>query len=370
VSGGCGTFQAGAAGRGPDLPAGPAAAGPPGLTRAQKPEGAPVRPVAALLPVEPEAARGGAKTSRAARILAVVNSEAILDEEVKAASYQALLGARSEAEQADILNDALTQLIDREVVLQDAFARLSRGPQGSKFLDKLKGYARKEFEDQWLRRMMKGNHIQNEEEFRAFLHEHHMSLEMIRRQWERNFMAMEYMRSRLEPYLSRIGHAQIVEYYDKHPEEFRVGDSVQWQDMFIAVSEHHNDRAAARRFAEVLVARVRQGEDFVRLAKQFDNGDSSLRNAEGIGSKRGEIRPPEAEPTLFQLRDGQVGPVVELDSGFHVIRLVKRQYAGPVPFDEKVQKEIKDKLRGDVFQREMKRIVTELKSKAVIEVAK
>ena len=53
---------------------------------------------------------------------------------------------------------------------------------------------------------------------------------------------------------------------------------------------------------------------------------------------------------LWQLRDGQVGPLVELPTGFHVIRLVKRTHAGVLPFnDEKVQKQIRDKLRGSGF---------------------
>ena len=60
---------------------------------------------------------------------------------------------------------------------------------------------------------------------------------------------------------------------------------------------------------------------------------------------------------------------MELETGFHVVRLVKRQHAGRMPFDEKVQKQIRDKLRNQVFQREMKRLVDSLKRTAVIEIA-
>jgi parvulin-like peptidyl-prolyl isomerase len=315
--------------------------------------------------MEPQRTVDGMTISRAVAIRAVVNGEAILDEEVKAASYQALLGAQTLAEQTEVLNQALNQLIEREVVLQDAIAKLTRGP-GSKFFDKLKEAAHKEFEQQWLRRMMKGNNIKSEEEFKNFLRAHQMSLEVIRRQWERNFMTMEYLRHLIEPHLSRIGHTQIVEYYDSHPEQFQVPDSVEWQDLFVAAGQHPS-REAARQFAETLAGRARRGEDFVRLVNVFDNGDSRFRNGAGIGSKHGEIKPPEAEPVLFRLRDGGVD-LIELPTGYHIIRVVKRQYAGPVPFDEKTQKRIKDKLRGEVFEREMKRIVSDLKRKAVIDI--
>jgi len=70
------------------------------------------------------------------------------------------------------------------------------------------------------------------------------------------------------------------------------------------------------------------------------------------------------------MRDGEVGTVIELETGFHVIRLVKRQYAGMTPLDEKTQSQIRNKLKGEVFEREAKRIVDELRHKAQIEICK
>jgi hypothetical protein len=304
----------------------------------------------------------------AARIAAVVNGEAILMEEVEIGAGPALASAGTDARRAEVLKEALNQVIDREVVLQDAFARLSKGP-GAKFLDKLKEIARQEFEKQWVAPFMRANHLASEEELKAFLRAHDLPLEAFRRHWERRFLATEYIRQRVESSINRIGHEEIVEYYEKHPEEFKVEDGVEWQDLFIAAGQHPT-REDARKLAAVLAERVRRGEDFARLAAEFDNGDAKFRGAEGQGRKRGEIRPSEAEAVLFQLRDGQVGPLLELPTGFHVLRLVKRTYAGALPFgDEKVQKQIRDKLRGEVFQREMKRIVGDLKRKSVIEIA-
>jgi parvulin-like peptidyl-prolyl isomerase len=117
--------------------------------------------------------------------------------------------------------------------------------------------------------------------------------------------------------------------------------------------------------AEQLAERARGGEDFAKLAEKYDNGDSSFRRGEGIGTKRGEIKPSEAENVLFQLKDGETA-VVELEKGFHVVRLVKRDYAGQTPFDVKTQKQIKDKLTNEIGQVEIKRIVNTLKREAVI----
>jgi hypothetical protein len=288
-------------------------------------------------------------------------------EDVEIAGAHLLAHARTDASRAEALKTALNEVIDREVVLQDAFARLSKGP-GAKFLEKLKEIARQEFERQWMQPFMRDRHIGSEEELKGLMRAQDLPFEAFRRQWERRFLFREYIRQRVEPSINRIGHEQIVEYYERHPEQFKVEDKVEWQDLFIAAGQHPT-REDARKLAEVLAERVRRGEDFARLANEFDNGDAKFRGAEGQGSKRGEIRPSEAEVVLFQMRDGEVGPLIELPTGYHVIRLVKRTHAGMLPFsDDKVQKQIRDKLRGEVLEREMRRIIGDLRRKSVIEI--
>src|SRR5262245_50148792 len=130
-----------------------------------------------------------------------------------------------------------------------------------------------------------------------------LSLEGVRRQVERNFMAMEYMRNRLEAAIERVGHEQIREYYGGHPEEIQIANSVTWQDIFLDAGKYSN-REAARQFAVQLIAKARAGEDFRQLVTQYDQGNSSYLNGEGYGHRRGEIKPPEAEPVLFQMREG------------------------------------------------------------------
>src|SRR5207248_11014153 len=129
--------------------------------------------------------------------------------------------------------------------------------------------------------------------------------------------------------LKKIGFEEIKDYYDSHPGEFQKIEAVKWQDVFIAVGPQHPTLADARRFAEELIAQCRTGADFSRLS-QFDDGDSKFRDGEGLGARRGEIKPPELEDALFKLRDGQIGPIVALSTGVHIIRVVKRDPGGPM----------------------------------------
>lgn len=311
----------------------------------------------------------------AVRIRAQVNGVPILDNEVREACYRFLLETQRLPDpdrtirQREVFTRELQNLIDREVILQDLRARVVTRPQ---YMDKLKDAASKEFKGQ-LRNIKAqlasaGVPSQTDEDVRKALAAQGVSLDFLRRQSERQFMAMEYMRSRIFPKVDRgCGHEQIVDYYQQHRAEFEVPDNVTWQDIFVDASKY-GSREQARRRAEEVAARARSGEDIARLLP-YDDGDATYRHGEGHGHLRGEIRPGEAEHALFALPNGQVGPIIELANGFHIVRLVKREYAGSRPLNEATQNEIRKKLQNTLADQEYKRLLSELKRKATIEIA-
>ncbi len=295
-------------------------------------------------------------------IVALVNGEAVLEEEVLLTLSQGIgEGANDSAKRKAAIN----QLVEREIVIQDAYTRLSKNPQAKKFLDKLQEMAGKEF-DRYVRLLKERNKSLSDPEFKALLESQGISLDLLRRQSERNFIAMQYMQTRIIPNLDRIGHKQIRDYYDTHPEEFQIQDSVEWKDIFISY-RNSKSQEEARETAQKIVEKAKKGEDFAKLSKEYCHGDGAFRNAEGIGRKKGEIKPVQVEKYLFELKDGEVGPLVELPTGIHIIMLVKRELAGIKVFDEKVQKQVRDRLRNEAGQYEMKRMLSDMKRQAVIE---
>jgi parvulin-like peptidyl-prolyl isomerase len=342
----------------------------PTVARSQKGE-----TVAYLDPL-PDAPNPGSEGRLAASIRAVVNNVPIFDEEVQATSYQFLMAIREYPEpeysrrKREIEKEMLDQLIDRELLLQDAEARLKKA--GPKILERFKKDANKEFDRRWVREMKRGNHIKTDAEFKELLARQGLSLEMIRRQWVRQFMATEYLRQRIKPYVERPSHEQMLDYYEQHQSEFKVEDAIEWQDLFISVqNSKYKNTAEARKAAEDLVRRLRDGADFVALCERYDDGLSHDKGAKGEGTRRGAIRPEELEDPLFRMRAGEVGPVVGVGSGFHVFRLIKRDYAGVKPFaEEEVQRTIRNKLRGEASVRESKQMIRKLRGKAVIEYAR
>ena len=353
-----------------------AVAPPPAVQRSQKPDGDSVKQTSfsGLLDKAPVPLAERGEGEVVAAIRATVNGVPILEQEVLNASYYSLQEVSSlpdperTQKAGEIKKKALDALIERELILQEVQTRFSKGP-GQKFLDKLKEAADKEFDRQVVRNTKKKFNCKNDEELKTLLRSQGVTLEGLRRQFQRQFIYQQYLQFLVQPRLDRIGHQEIEDYYQNHPEEFQAQDSVDWQDIVIAAARFPT-REAARLFAEGLRARAKAGEDFAALARQHDMGTSSYQGGAGIGHRRGEIRPREVEPFLFQMRQGDVGELVELESGFHVIRVAKREYAGQKPFNEETQDAIRNKLRDEVFGRESKSAIAALRRKATIEVAR
>ncbi|MFM7541074.1 MAG: peptidylprolyl isomerase [Planctomycetota bacterium] len=350
----------------PDLPASGALQPPPLPERKDAPASPPMPPIqktsgsAARLGTPQPVELGRLHDSGV--VVAVVNGEAILEEEVRLAIAQ---GGGDGEGPAQRRKSAVSLLVDRELIVQDVMAKLSKNPQAQKFMDKLKELAGKDFE-RTLRTIRDKSKAASEEDFQEMLKAQGIPLDLMRRQSERNFIAVNYMQQRVTPMTERISGADLRGYYESHPEDFTVPDSVAWKHIFIAAAAFKS-RDDARRLAESLHARLRAGEDFKGLSKQYCHGDSALRDGDGLGRKRGEIKPPELEAPLFKAAAGELLPVMELRNGYHVARVESREFAGLKPFDEKVQKQIRSRLREEIAQREMKRLVSELKRVAVIE---
>jgi parvulin-like peptidyl-prolyl isomerase len=340
---------------------------PPAATRPQKADGdaRPVRPAGAV--VAPDPIRGGRVV---ATVRAMVNGVPVFDDEVMTEAAGQLFNIRvatdeDRAQVKKIKDSVLETLIERELLCQEAKHKLEMAGKKD-VLKKVEEEADEQFKLRVNRIRAK---FKSDEEFNAFLKAQGTNLEEQKRIQRRMTIAQQYLQSNVMRHVDRrCRHEEVYDYYRTHPEEFQRTDSVKWQDIFLDASQYPS-RQAAYRTAEELVRQAKAGDTdaFARLCEKYDNGLAKTRKGAGLGTRREDVSPSEAAPVLFQMRDGDVGPIIPVPAGFHVIRLVKRTHAGLAPFDEEAQKAIKDKLRSEAFTQESKRFLDELKKTAHIE---
>ncbi len=80
-------------------------------------------------------------------------------------------------------------------------------------------------------------------------------------------------------------------------------------------------RLIAEERAEQALSRVRAGEDFARLAREYSEDPASRERGGDLGwVRRGQLL-PEFEEALYNMRAGDVSDLVETQVGFHIIKL-------------------------------------------------
>ena len=145
---------------------------------------------------------------------------------------------------------------------------------------------------------------------------------------------------------------EIAEYYELNKDErFASPEQVHARHILVkaAPSASEDAKAKARKKAEDLLAKVRDGGDFAALAKK-NSEDTSAASGGDLGFfPRGTMTPP-FEEAAFALEPGQISDVVQTPFGFHIIKVEERREAGPKPLDA-VRAEVVEALKNEGARR-------------------
>ncbi len=129
---------------------------------------------------------------------------------------------------------------------------------------------------------------------------------------------------------------EIAEYYELHKEDrFTEPEQVRARHILVKLAPDATDeaKAAARKKAEDLLARVKKGEDFAALATANSDDPGSARSGGDLGLfPRGRMAPT-FEDAAFALQPGAMSDVVETSFGFHVIKVEEHRPGGTKPLD-------------------------------------
>lgn len=151
----------------------------------------------------------------------------------------------------------------------------------------------------------------------------------------------------------KASQAEIDEYMKAHPEE-----QVHARHILIAVkspdapSEDALEKQQARAKAEEALKRVKAGENFESLAKEYSMDPGSKLNGGDLGwFGRGRMI-PEFEKAAFALQPGQTSEIVESPYGFHIIKVEARRNGDPEAAAQQVEAEKAKKVVDEIVKRQ------------------
>jgi peptidyl-prolyl cis-trans isomerase C len=165
-----------------------------------------------------------------------------------------------------------------------------------------------------------------------------------------------------------VPDADVDAFYKQNVEQFKQGDSVRVSHIYFAVppdappAEKNNKRIAAQETLKQLKA----GADFATLARQQSNDQSAANGGELGFVEKGKL-PPDFEAVAWAMKPGTTSDVVELQTGFHIIKLHERRGPRTAPLSE-VRENLKQFLLDQQRQTKLDALITQLKSKTNIQI--
>lgn len=136
--------------------------------------------------------------------------------------------------------------------------------------------------------------------------------------------------------------------YDEQSGAFTTEEQRRASHILIQVPEGADEKtvAAAREKAEKLLQRIRAGESFENLAKEFSDDKVSAKEGGDLGFFGKGMMVPEFEQAAFTMQKGEVSGLVKSQFGFHIIKLTDIKPGGKKSFEEarpELIKQLRDK---------------------------
>lgn len=159
---------------------------------------------------------------------------------------------------------------------------------------------------------------------------------------------------------------ETAKYYREHPAEFQHPDIVRSSHILIrpAGDTPEQDQLAKQR-AEALLARIKKGEDFAKLAKE-NSVDNSASQGGDIGFSAKDNLAPEYANAIFAMPVGAV-QLVKTSFGYHVVKVTEKKKEGLSTLDE-VKDQLTAFLKEQKGQEELAKIINQLRDQAKVEI--
>ncbi|MFT5366988.1 MAG: peptidyl-prolyl cis-trans isomerase SurA [Candidatus Latescibacterota bacterium] len=254
-----------------------------------------------------------ARPQLADRIIAVVDDEIILQSDVERTLQQDLMSkgvdvrSISEARLREMFNQILENEVQDKLLLVRA-AEDSIEVDAEKIEEIVRGQMR-QYKDQ------NGPEVFATELARAGLTER-----LFRDQLRQN-MRKDFIRQQMHQTLSyrvNVSPRDVAEFQ----KEYLLGESnlVSLSHIVVSPKPTGDKVEKARKQAEELMARVKAGEDFAALAREYSEDPGSGSQGGDLGFFSRGTMVPEFEEAAFALKPGEVSDLVQTKYGFHIIR--------------------------------------------------
>lgn len=298
------------------------------------------------------------------RVVATVNGAPIFEAEILERYAEQLIKMRGQVPD-DVYRKQTDQIIERDLRAHVERKLLSEATRKSLKKDQQKqldGFVKKQLDEQ-LDEMKKSMGVSSTAELDRELQKRGTSLAMIEYQFRNRTLAQQYIASKVKN-PQKLSRQDLFAYYQQNLKEYEVKRRVKWQQILISRADENQARAKLRVLRDGLLEKPPR--DFGEMAEEISDGPTAANKGIYDWTNAGSLADERIEKLLFELPIGNPSDLIESPRSFQMVRVLERQEAGHVPFDE-VQDQIRNKLQDSGQQEEISKIIDELWSTATID---
>jgi peptidyl-prolyl cis-trans isomerase SurA len=293
------------------------------------------------------------------RIVALVNNEVITLSELEEAGarlFHQVKETTLPSERAEKLKKAreeiLDQLIENKILEQEIKKRKVEVPDRDV--------------DAAIADIMKQNRM-TENDLKAALAKEGMTYSVYRRHLRDDLGKMRLVNWEIKSKIV-LKEEDLRKIYQEKIKEFTDPLEVKVQQIFLPFPPGATDEQIRVIVTEVetLLKKIRAGEDFTNLAKEYSRGPEA-REGGVLGFFKHNELIPELEKAAFSLKVGEVSDVMKGPEGVHILRVMERKGGEPKPFAE-VQNRIREAKLMEEAEQKFKEWMKTLKGKSYIEI--
>lgn len=299
----------------------------------------------------------GAENLNAIRI--IVNGEIITEFDIRKRTAEAFRIAREqytkaglESKKEEIVLNAIDELIDRKILVQEAKKVVLADPAKAEAIEKnVEAFVKGAVEE-----------VGSLYKFYELAHKQGINPLKKRAELKEDLLVEEIMRDNVYRKIV-VSPKGIKRYYNEHIDEFSTKGGMSFRHILIKFSSYKT-KEEAKPAAENLLNRLEEGEDFESIAQKHSRGPHADKGGLwGVDEVKGFRKDLFAR--ISDLKEGEISPLINSSLGYHIFK-IDEIIADQILSFQQAQNEIKNTLFREGFVKQKRIYLQKLRKDAVI----
>ena len=289
----------------------------------------------------------------------IVNGEIITEFDIRREVANAFQIAREkygeeglQRKEREIISKGIDELIDRKILVQEAKKVVLADPEKAEAIERnLDAFVQGAVED-----------VGSVYKFYELAHKQGINPLKKRAELKEDLLVEEIMRDNVYRKIV-VTPKGIKRYYQEHTDEFTREGSLSFRHILLMFSRYET-KEEAKSAAEDILNRLKDGEEFGDLAKEYSRGPHSDEGGLWESDEVKDFR-KDLVAKISNLKEGEISPIIDSSFGHHIFKIEEIIPSQTLTFQQ-TQNEIRNMLFREEFVKKREEYLKKLRKDVVI----